>query len=70
MREQKWADLEGKYRFGYQGQYAEKDEETNWEHFELREYDNIIGRWTTTDSEGQYYSLYLGMGNNPVSSVD
>jgi hypothetical protein len=24
------------YRFGYQGQFAEKDEETGWHHFELR----------------------------------
>ena len=27
------------YRHGYQGKYSEKDEETGWNHFELREYD-------------------------------
>ncbi|MFN7839567.1 MAG: RHS repeat domain-containing protein, partial [Bacteroidota bacterium] len=70
MRSQKWEDLEGKYRYGYQGKYAEKDEETGWNHFELREYDNIIGRWTTKDPKGQFYSPYVGMGNNPVGGVD
>ncbi|MFM8864684.1 MAG: hypothetical protein ACKOFG_07120, partial [Limnohabitans sp.] len=43
LREQKWEDLEGKYRWGYQGKYAEKDDETGWEHFKLREYDDVIG---------------------------
>jgi RHS repeat-associated protein len=60
----------GKYRYGYQGKYAEKDEETGWNHFELREYDAVIGRWTSKDPKAQYYSPYVGMGNNPVSSVD
>jgi hypothetical protein len=36
----------------------------------LREYDAIIGRWTAKDPAGQYWSPYVGMGNNPVSSVD
>ena len=70
MREQKWEDLEVKYRYGYQGKYAEKDDETGWNHFELREYDNLIGRWTTKDPKGQYHSPYVGMGNNPVSGTD
>jgi RHS repeat-associated protein len=39
-------------------------------HFELREYDPIIGRWTSKDPAGQYYSPYVGMGNNPVSGTD
>ncbi len=34
LREQKWIDLDAKYRYGYQGKYAEKDEETGWSHFE------------------------------------
>lgn len=58
------------YRYGYQGKYAERDDETGWNHFELREYDPVIGRWTTKDPEGQFYSPYVGMGNNPVSGVD
>jgi len=58
------------YRYGYQGQYAEVDKETGWNNFELRMYDPAIGRWMTTDPYGQYDSLYVGMGNNPVSSVD
>ncbi|MFC5284505.1 RHS repeat domain-containing protein [Pedobacter alpinus] len=58
------------YRYGYQGQYAEKDKETNWNSFELRNYDAAIGRWLSVDPYGQYASPYLGMGNNPVSGVD
>lgn len=33
-------------------------------------YDPAIGRWMSTDPYGQYDSPYIGMGNNPVSSVD
>lgn len=62
--------MEGKYRYGYQGQYSERDQETNWNHFELREYDRMTGRWTTRDPKKQFYSGYLGMGNNPVNGVD
>jgi RHS repeat-associated protein len=58
------------YRFGYQGQFAEKDEETGWNSFQLRMWDGRIGRWSSMDPAGQYASTYLGMGNNPVNGVD
>jgi RHS repeat-associated protein len=58
------------YRWGYQGQYAERDSETGLSAFMLRQYDGRIGRWTTIDPYGQYWSPYLGMGNNPVMFVD
>jgi len=58
------------YRYGYQGQFAEKDEETDWNAFELRMYDPAIGRWLGPDPYRQFYSAYVGMGNNPVSGVD
>jgi len=32
-----------KYRFGYQGEFAEQDDETGWNAFELRMYDSKIG---------------------------
>ena len=44
--------------------------ETGWNHFELRGFDPVIGRWTATDPAGQYWSSYVGMGNNPISGVD
>ena len=69
IREQK-SDLLERYRFGYQGQFAEKDEETGWNHFALREYDPVIGRWTVVDPMGQYWSPYIGMGNDPTNLVD
>lgn len=68
LREQKTA--ESKYRFGYQGQFAEKDDETGWNHFELREYDPVIGKWLVPDPYDQYWSPYVGIGNDPVNVVD
>ena len=53
------------YRFGYQGEFAEKDEETGWNAFQLRMYDPKIGRWLSPDPYGEFHSPYLAMGNNP-----
>ena len=58
------------YRFGYQGQYAEEDQETGWNSFEAREYDPIIGRWMVPDPAREFYSPYLAMGNSPINLVD
>jgi RHS repeat-associated protein len=58
----------GDYRYAFQGQ--EKDPETGMEAFELRMWDGRLGRWLSPDPYGQYASPYLGMGNNPVSSID
>jgi RHS repeat-associated protein len=58
------------YRYDYQGAYAEKDNITNWNNFELRMYDSRIGRWLGTDPAGQFATPYEGMGNNPVSGFD
>ena len=52
------------YRHGYQGQYAERDKETEWNSFELRQYDAVTGRWLSPDPYGQYESPYVGMGND------
>ncbi len=60
--------MEGDYRYKFQGQ--EKDPETGMEAFELRLWDNRIGRWLAPDPAGQYNSPYLGMGNNPISRID
>jgi RHS repeat-associated protein len=60
----------GAYRYGYQGEFAEKDSETDWNSFELRQYDSEIGRFTTTDPMGEFWSSYVGMGNNPSNLVD
>ncbi|TYR30799.1 RHS repeat-associated core domain-containing protein, partial [Sphingobacterium phlebotomi] len=57
-------------RYGYQGEYSEKDGETGWNNFYLRNYDPAIGRWLSTDPYGQYWSPYVGMGNNPVMRFD
>ncbi|HRE76424.1 MAG TPA: lamin tail domain-containing protein [Flavobacterium sp.] len=60
--------LDGSYRYAYQGQ--EKDGETGMEAFQLRLWDGRLGRWLTPDPYGQYHSPYLGMDNNPISSID
>jgi RHS repeat-associated protein len=70
LREQKADEALYNYRYAYQGQFAEKDEETGWNHFELREYDAVIGRFTRIDPARQFASPYVGMGNDPVSGVD
>ncbi len=59
---------DGNYRYTYQGQ--EKDTETGKEAFELRLWDSRIGRWLSPDPYNQYFSPYLGMGNNPINGVD
>jgi RHS repeat-associated protein len=58
------------YRYGYQGQFSEKDPINGWNQFELRNYDPRFGRWNSADPYGQYASPYVGMGNNPFSFVD
>ena len=58
------------YRYGYQGQFSEKDSETGWNHFELRDYNPTIGRWNSMDVAKQFWSPYSGMGNNPVNAID
>jgi RHS repeat-associated protein len=58
------------YRYGYQGQYAEKDGETGWNDFELRDYDSRIGRWMMRDPAEQYWSPYMAMGNDWVNCTD
>ncbi len=63
-------NVEGEYRYGYQGEYAETDPETEMPAFELRLWDARLGRWLTTDPAGQYNSPYMGMGNNPISRID
>jgi RHS repeat-associated protein len=68
LREQKTD--ESIYRYSYQGQFSERDLETSWNHFEAREFDPTIGRWTSPDPAREFWSRYLGMGNNPVLFVD
>lgn len=57
-------------RHDYQGDFSEKDEETGWNAFMARQFDPRIGRWISPDRARQFYSPYLGMGNNPISGVD
>lgn len=56
------------YRFAFQGQ--ELDSETGMEAFQLRLWDGRLGRWLTTDPYNAFYSPYLGLNNNPISSID
>ena len=60
--------LNGAYRYGYQGEFAEKEED--WNSFELRQYDSEIGRFLSVDPMGEFWSSYVGMGNDPVNLTD
>lgn len=39
-------------------------------HFEVRDYDPVIGRWMVPDPMRQYASRSVGMGNNWMNKVD
>jgi RHS repeat-associated protein len=59
------------YRYGYQGKHAEDEvDQTGWNAFDLRMYDARIGRWTSADPMGEFWSPYLAMGNNPANRTD
>ncbi|MCB0482326.1 MAG: RHS repeat-associated core domain-containing protein [Flavobacteriales bacterium] len=55
---------------GYQGVYAMRDAETGLNHFESRQWDARLARWTSPDPAHQFASPYLGMGNNPLKYTD
>lgn len=59
-----------KYRYGFQGQYSERDSTTGFNEFKLRMYDARIGRWLSVDPYSQFSSPYVGMGNVPNMGVD
>ncbi len=59
-----------RYRYAFQGQFAERDEETGWNAFELRSYDGRVGRWMTIDPMYEFYSPYLAFGNTPNQTMD
>jgi uncharacterized protein (TIGR02594 family) len=40
------------------------------EAFELRLWDGRIGRWFTIDPYHEFFSPYVGMGNNPINLID
>lgn len=63
-------NVQGDYRYGYQGAYSEKDEETGLNAFQLRMYDSRINRWLTPDPYGQYHSPYMAMDNRWNMSTD
>jgi len=58
------------YRYGYQGEFAETDEETGKPAFEARLYDPRINRWLTVDPAHEFFSPYLAMGNNWINTID
>ncbi len=59
-----------RYRFGYQGEFAEQDDETGWNAFEARLYNPVIARWSAKDPYFQFNSGYVAMGNNPIIYQD
>jgi RHS repeat-associated protein len=58
------------YRYGYQGEFAETDEETGKPAFQLRLYDPRINRWMSPDPARQHASPYMSMSNNWANVVD
>ncbi len=59
------------YRYGYQGQEKENGVgDAGFYAFDLRLYDQRLGKWLSQDPYRQHWSPYLAMSNNPVSNVD
>lgn len=58
------------FRFGFQGGFSERDKETGWNSFKLRNYDPVIGRWLSDDPKRAGFSPYAGFDNNPIRMVD
>lgn len=54
--------------YQYQGQ--QKDPQANWSQFELRMFNNDLGRWFAPDPYNQFASPYNGMGNHPTNLID
>ncbi|MEM9648648.1 MAG: RHS repeat-associated core domain-containing protein, partial [Bacteroidota bacterium] len=64
-------NIVGGYRYGYQGQFSEKDDETGHNFFERRLYDARIMRWLRPDDVRRTsQSPYMAMGNNPILHGD
>ncbi|GAA4906123.1 hypothetical protein GCM10023313_06020 [Mucilaginibacter defluvii] len=57
-------------QYGYQGAFAEEDEESGYTEFFLRMYDPQLNRWISPDPFDQFESPYVGMGNDPVNMID
>jgi len=57
-------------KYLYQGKEFNKTENLNLYDFHARQYDPLLGRFTSPDPLEQFYSTYVGMGNNPTNSTD
>lgn len=64
------AALKPNVLYGYQGTYAEIDEETGFNEFAMRTYDPQIGRWIQGDPIDVEASMYIGMSNDPINFTD
>jgi RHS repeat-associated protein len=56
--------------YKYQGVELNESLGLNLYEFSLRQYDAALGRFFATDPYEQFYSPYLAMGNNPITSFD
>lgn len=57
--------------YGFQGVFSEFDQRTGWNRFALRgNYDSRLGRWQSGDPYQQFSSPFVGMGSNPINSID
>ncbi|MCB0716092.1 MAG: hypothetical protein KDC06_08775 [Chitinophagaceae bacterium] len=59
-----------KNNYLYQGAFSELDEDIGWNDFALRNYDAQTGRWVQQDPFDEFASPYIGMGDDPVNTID
>ena len=54
----------------FNGQELQNELGLNWYAFSMRCYDPAVGRWFEQDPYNEFFSPYVGIGNNPVNFVD
>jgi len=57
-------------KFLYNGKELEDEHNLYWYHYGARYYDPQLGMWHSIDPADEFYSPYVGMGNNPMVLTD
>lgn len=57
-------------KYLYQGKELQTDLGLNLYDFHARQYDPLLGVFTSQDPQSQFASPYMAMGGNPISYVD
>jgi RHS repeat-associated protein len=62
--------LGGDPRYKYNSKELDEEKGLNWLAYGARYYDPEIGRWMVVDPAEEFWSGYLGIGNDPINLID